>query len=78
MSRNESMVAIIFDRAFASESMDKDAILTEYLNRIYLGAGAFGVSAAARIYFGKRLAELSVAEAAMLAGLIKAPSEYKT
>ena len=56
--------------------MDKDAILTEYLNRIYLGAGAYGVSAAARIYFGKRLAELSVAEAAMLAGLIKAPSEY--
>src|SRR5262245_45443040 len=55
---------------------DKDAILTEYLNRIYLGAGAFGISAAARIYFGKRLAELSVAEAAMLAGLIKAPSEY--
>jgi penicillin-binding protein 1A len=56
--------------------MDKDAILTEYLNRVYLGAGAFGVSAAARIYFSKRLAELSVAEAAMLAGLIKAPSEY--
>src|SRR5262245_60410508 len=56
--------------------MDKDAILTAYLNRIYLGAGAFGVSAAARIYFNKRLAELSVAEAAMLAGLIKAPSEY--
>jgi membrane peptidoglycan carboxypeptidase len=55
---------------------DKDAILTEYLNRIYLGAGAYGVSAAARIYFGKRLADLSVAEAAMLAGLIKAPSEY--
>ena len=56
--------------------MDKEAILTEYLNRIYLGAGAFGVSAAARLYFGKRLTELSVAEAAMLAGLIKAPSEY--
>jgi 1A family penicillin-binding protein len=56
--------------------MDKDAVLTEYLNRIYLGAGAYGISAAARIYFGKRLAELSVAEAAMLAGLIKAPSEY--
>ena len=55
---------------------DKDAILTEYLNRIYLGAGAYGVSAAARIYFGKRLGELSVAEAAMLAGLIKAPSDY--
>lgn len=56
--------------------MDKDAILTEYLNRIYLGAGAYGVPAAARVYFGKRLDELSVAEAAMLAGLIKAPSEY--
>ncbi|HEY7662391.1 MAG TPA: PBP1A family penicillin-binding protein [Xanthobacteraceae bacterium] len=56
--------------------MDKDAILTEYLNRIYLGAGAHGVAAAARIYFGKRLGELSVAEAAMLAGLIRAPSEY--
>jgi 1A family penicillin-binding protein len=56
--------------------MDKDAILTEYLNRIYLGAGAYGVSSAARVYFGKRLAELSVPEAAMLAGLIKAPSDY--
>ena len=56
--------------------MDKDAILTEYLNRIYLGAGAYGVPAAARVYFGKRLDELSVAEAAMLAGLIKAPSDY--
>jgi penicillin-binding protein 1A len=56
--------------------MDKDAILTEYLNRIYLGAGTYGVPAAARMYFGKRLAELSLAEAAMLAGLIKAPSEY--
>jgi penicillin-binding protein 1A len=56
--------------------VDKDAILTEYLNRIYLGAGAYGVSAAARGYFGKRLAELSLAEAAMLAGLIQAPSAY--
>jgi 1A family penicillin-binding protein len=55
---------------------DKDAILTEYLNQVYLGAGAYGVSAAARLYFGKRLPELSLAEAAMLAGLIKAPSQY--
>jgi penicillin-binding protein 1A len=67
----EALVALWLDFR-----MDKDAILTEYLNRIYLGAGAYGVSAAARVYFGKRLAELSVAEAAMLAGLIKAPSEY--
>ncbi|ANW00909.1 PBP1A family penicillin-binding protein [Bradyrhizobium icense] len=56
--------------------MDKDAILTEYLNRIYLGAGAYGVAAAARMYFDKRPAELTLSEAAMLAGLIKAPSEY--
>jgi penicillin-binding protein 1A len=67
----EALVALWLDFR-----MDKDAILTEYLNRIYLGAGAYGVSAAARVYFGKRLAELSVAQAAMLAGLIKAPSEY--
>jgi penicillin-binding protein 1A len=56
--------------------LEKDEILTEYLNRVYLGAGAYGVSAGARVYFGKRPADLSVAEAAMLAGLIKAPSEY--
>lgn len=66
--------------AFAALWLDfrreKDDILTDYLNTIYLGAGAHGVSAAARIYFGKRLSELSVAEAAMIAGLIKAPSVY--
>jgi membrane peptidoglycan carboxypeptidase len=56
--------------------MDKEAILTEYLNRVYLGGGAYGVSSAARVYFGKRLAALSLAEAAMLAGLIQAPSAY--
>lgn len=56
--------------------MEKDAILTEYLNRVYLGSGAYGVSAAARVYFGKRLSELSLAEAAMIAGLIQAPSVY--
>ncbi len=54
----------------------KRAILAVYLNHIFLGAGSFGVKAAARRYFGKRLAELSVAEMALLAGLAQAPSRY--
>lgn len=65
-----------FAALWLDSRLDKDSILTEYLNNIYLGAGAYGVSAAARVYFGKKPAELSVAEAAMLAGLIKAPSQY--
>jgi penicillin-binding protein 1A len=54
--------------------LGKDEILTRYLNSVYLGNGAYGMSAAARLYFGKRLSELTLPEAAMLAGLIKAPS----
>jgi 1A family penicillin-binding protein len=56
--------------------LGKDEILRRYLNNVYLGAGAHGMPAAARLYFDKRLDELSVAEAAMLAGLIKAPSQF--
>lgn len=56
--------------------LTKDEILTIYLNEIYLGAGAYGVEAAARTYFGKHINELSVAEAAILAGLPQAPSKY--
>ena len=56
--------------------LGKDEVLTRYLNSVYLGAGAFGMSAAARTYFDKRLSELTLAEAAMLAGLIQAPSRY--
>ncbi len=55
--------------------LSKDEILTRYLNRVYLGAGAYGMPAAAQLYFAKRPAKLTLAEAAMLAGLIKAPSE---
>ena len=54
----------------------KDDILTIYLNRAYLGAGARGFEAAAQRYFGKSAAKVSPAEAAMLAGLLKAPSKY--
>lgn len=56
--------------------LSKADILTLYLNQIYLGSGAYGVEAAAREYFGKRAEELSLAEAAMLAGLPPAPSRY--
>ncbi len=55
---------------------DKDRILWLYLNEIYLGSGAYGVEAAARVYFGKHVEDLSVAEAAMIAGLAPAPSTY--
>jgi penicillin-binding protein 1A len=54
----------------------KQEILTIYFNRAYLGAGARGFEAAAQRYFGKSAKDVTVAEAAMLAGLLKAPSQY--
>ena len=57
-------------------NLSKDQILEIYVNQIYLGQRAYGFAAAAQIYFGKPLKDLSVAEAAMLAGLPKAPSAY--
>jgi 1A family penicillin-binding protein len=54
----------------------KDEILSIYLNRAYLGAGATGFEAAAQRYFGKSAGEVNAAEAAMLAGLLRAPSRY--
>ncbi len=57
-------------------SLSKDQILEIYINQIYLGQRAYGFAAAAQIYFGKSLAQLSPAEAAVLAGLPKAPSSY--
>jgi penicillin-binding protein 1A len=54
----------------------KRAILSVYLNHIYLGAGAWGVGAAARRYFQKDLDQLTLAESAMIAGLAKAPTAY--
>lgn len=61
--------------AFWLESrLGKDEILTRYLNNIYLGAGATGVPAAARIYYNKEPGELTLAESATIAGLIIAPS----
>ncbi|MBU4524494.1 MAG: PBP1A family penicillin-binding protein [Desulfomicrobium sp.] len=56
--------------------LNKDEILTIYLNQIFLGAKAYGVEAAAREYFGVSASQLSTAQAALLAGLPKAPSRY--
>jgi penicillin-binding protein 1A len=63
--------------AFKIEAnLSKDQILELYINQIYLGQRAYGFAAASQIYFGKPLAELTLAESAMLAGLPKAPSRY--
>ena len=58
------------------DRLSKDEILYLYLNQIYLGAGAYGVQAAAETYFGKGVEQLNLAEMAMLAGLPKAPNSY--
>ncbi|CAG4919487.1 penicillin-binding protein 1A [Paraburkholderia gardini] len=63
--------------AYKIESkLTKDQILEVYMNQIYLGQRAYGFASAARVYFGKDLKDLSLAESAMLAGLPKAPSAY--
>lgn len=56
--------------------MTKNEIFTLYMNKIYLGQGAYGIKAGAKRYYSKTLDELTLAEMAMLAGLPKAPSEY--
>lgn len=58
------------------ENLSKEDILYLYLNQIYLGSGSYGISEATRRYFGKELSEITVSEAAVIAGLPKAPSNY--
>lgn len=58
------------------QQLSKNQILSLYLNHIYLGSGAYGVAAAAEEYFGKDVGELNLAEGALLAGLVQAPSRY--
>ena len=65
----EVLLALWLEHKFS-----KDQILTIYLNRVYFGAGAYGVSAAARLYFGVPVSQLSLHQSAVLAGLLKAPS----
>ncbi|RDV82305.1 transglycosylase domain-containing protein [Ammonifex thiophilus] len=67
----EVFLAIQLERHYT-----KDEILTFYLNRIYFGEGAWGIGAAAKTYFDKKVEDLTPAEAAMLAGLVRAPSYY--
>ena len=67
----ELLLALWLERKFT-----KDQILTIYLNRVYLGAGTYGVDAAARKYFNRPASRLSLYQSAMLAGLLKAPSRY--
>ncbi|HEV3364018.1 MAG TPA: PBP1A family penicillin-binding protein, partial [Acidimicrobiia bacterium] len=67
----EAVMAIQLERTHT-----KEAILEGYLNRIYFGNGAYGVQAAAQLYFGKPASEITLAEGALLAGLIQAPENY--
>ena len=63
--------------AFSLEyRLEKEQILELYLNRIYFGAGNYGIEAAAQHYFGKSISDVSIYEGAILAGLIKSPSYY--
>ena len=68
---NEALLAIKIEH-----SLSKDQILTLYINQIYLGQRAYGFGAASLAYFGKPIEKINLAEAAMLAGLPKAPSRY--
>ncbi|MBY0293341.1 MAG: PBP1A family penicillin-binding protein [Alphaproteobacteria bacterium] len=67
----EALLALWLEHKFS-----KDQILTIYLNRVYLGSGTFGLPAAAQHYFGKSPKDLTLYEAAVIAGLLKAPSKY--
>ncbi|MGE4312668.1 MAG: transglycosylase domain-containing protein [Pseudobdellovibrionaceae bacterium] len=67
----EAMLAI-----WLEVKLSKDEILSAYLNRVYLGGGAYGVDAASRVYFDKDPEDLNLRECAILAGLLKAPSRY--
>ena len=67
----EALLALWLEARFT-----KDELLTIYLNRVYLGAGTYGVDAAARLYFGVPARRLTPGQAAVLAGLPKAPSRY--
>jgi len=67
----EAVLALLLERHYT-----KDEILSMYLNQIYLGQGAYGVGAGARLYFDKEAADLTLGEAAMLAGITPSPENY--
>ena len=79
LSREKTMTRKVSEMLLSlkiEKNLTKDQILELYINQIYLGERAYGFAAAAQTYFGKPLQNISVAEAAMLAGLPKAPSRY--
>ncbi|WP_416186473.1 penicillin-binding protein 1A [Herbaspirillum sp. RTI4] len=79
LSNEKTLTRKIYEVLLAGKieaAMSKDDILQLYMNQIYLGQRAFGFAAAARVYFGKELKDITLAQAAMLAGLPKAPSAY--
>ncbi|MEY2884956.1 MAG: hypothetical protein RL490_2680, partial [Pseudomonadota bacterium] len=67
----EMVLALALERKFT-----KEALLELYLNRVYFGGGAYGIDAASRKFYGHSAATLSLEEAAVIAGLVKAPSRY--
>ncbi|MCI9888363.1 transglycosylase domain-containing protein [Micrococcales bacterium 31B] len=79
LGTNKSYVGKIQEALLAfkiEQQADKDTILSSYLNTIYFGRGAYGIQEAAKRYFGKSAADLTVSESAMLAGIVPAPSAY--
>ncbi len=79
LSTEKTITRKIYESLLAAKIeslLGKDQILELYMNQIFLGQRAYGFAAAAETYFGKKLKDLTVAEAAMLAGLPKAPSAY--
>lgn len=72
----ERKITEIFLAMRIESEFTKNQILTDYLNRIYLGTGCSGVGAAARCYFGKNVHDITLTEAATLAGIIKAPVAF--
>ncbi|MGM9516392.1 penicillin-binding protein 1A [Roseateles sp. DB2] len=79
LSTEKTMTRKIYEILLAlkiESALSKEQILEIYMNQIFLGHKAYGFAAASEVYFGKPLKEISVAEAAMLAGLPKAPSAY--
>ena len=76
LDRGRTLTRKIREAALAlwlETNLSKEEILTRYLNNVYLGAGATGIPAAAQVYFGKEASDLTLAESALLAGLIVAP-----
>ncbi len=79
LSSEKTLKRKVMEAALAmkiEKSLNKQEILELYLNKVYFGHGAYGVEMAARTYFGKSAKQMNLAEAAVIAGLVKAPTTY--